>query len=507
MHVKGTLAIGMIAAALFSAAVPSAYAAERKQSELVDQPGQTLPVQPIGDGGVVVPTPPSGSTRSNPITDPTAGAGTPRIIRDGLNDRKLQDSTLQGADGFAFPCPGQPSTETRNLSCPGGQTGAIVEARSYVAAPAPTCWTPGPWTQISNTCATPCPAQPADEVQSLACPVGQTGTITQRRTYTSAPSPTCWTAGPWVETSNTCASTCGPRPANETRNATCPAGMTGSITESRSYTAAAFPTCWTAGAWTQTSNTCCGPQPAPQTWVDPCPSGQTGQISWQRPWVNAPAPTCWQNGEWVETGNTCAAAPPPSCPPRPADETNNLSCPSGQTGSITVVRSYTATAFPTCWTAGMWTTTSNTCASTTPPPPPPPSCPAKPDDQTQTLNCPAGFVGSGIVQTRTYVPVTDGTCWAPTAWTEVTRDCAPDLGPDLGCGPGNAAPRWLGWQPDNTMPSYQYGGACYSPEPWNPVAPPNLSGACTLGDERRFTCQDATNNYESNHFVNRCICI
>lgn len=457
--------------------------------DLISEEPITLPVRPALPG------------KGDPVTDPTAGAGTPRIIRDGLNDRKLQDSTLEGTDGFTFPCPAQPSTETRNLSCPDGQTGSIVETRSHVAAPAPTCWTPGAWTQISNTCQTPCPAQPADDVQSLACPVGQTGTITQRRTYTPAPSPTCWTAGSWVETSSTCASTCGPRPANETRNATCPAGMTGSITESRSYTAAAFPTCWTPGLWTQTSNTCCGPQPAPQAWVDPCPSGQTGQITWQRPWVNAPAPTCWQNGEWVETGNTCAAAPPPSCPPRPADETDTQLCPSGQTGSITVVRSYSSAAFPTCWTAGAWTTSNNTCAAT---PPPPPSCPAKPDDETRPATCPPGFTGS-LTEGRTYVPAAAPTCWTPTEWATTANECRLEQSPDLGCGNGRPAPSWQGWAWD-TQYSGTASGACYQPEPWNLLAPPNLTGSCTEGEVSSWSCQDANNFYETNYYANRCAC-
>lgn len=41
-----------------------------------------------------------------------------------------------------------------------------------------------------------------------------------------------------------------PRPAQETRTQTCPTGTTGSWSQVRSYDAAAYPTCWTPGAWT-----------------------------------------------------------------------------------------------------------------------------------------------------------------------------------------------------------------------------------------------------------------
>lgn len=52
-----------------------------------------------------------------------------------------------------------------------------------------------------------------------------------------APSPTCTT----------------PQPATETRTVQCPAGSTGSWSQSLAYTAAPYPTCWTAGSWTPSS--------------------------------------------------------------------------------------------------------------------------------------------------------------------------------------------------------------------------------------------------------------
>jgi hypothetical protein len=46
-----------------------------------------------------------------------------------------------------------------------------------------------------------CPPLPAPETRSQTCPAGTTGTWTQTRTYTAAPAPTCSTAGEWLPTS------------------------------------------------------------------------------------------------------------------------------------------------------------------------------------------------------------------------------------------------------------------------------------------------------------------
>lgn len=55
-------------------------------------------------------------------------------------------------------------------------------------------------TSITATVVAPpaCPAKPADETRSQACPSGTTGSWTQARTYSSAPAPTCWVAGEWL---------------------------------------------------------------------------------------------------------------------------------------------------------------------------------------------------------------------------------------------------------------------------------------------------------------------
>jgi hypothetical protein len=247
----------------------------------------------------------------------------------------------------------QPAAETRTLACPVGQIGAITERRTYSSAPFPTCWAPSAWAVTSNSCVVSCGPQPANETRTLSCPTGQTGTIIESRSYTSAPHPTCWTPGAWTQTSNSCVNACPTQPATETRTVACPSGQTGTITESRSYVSAPAPTCWTAGTWQPTSNTCvaaCPRKPLDETRTVSCPAGFTGTITESRTYTSAPSPTCWTAGAWTQTSSTCVA----SCGTRPDSEQRTLSCGTGIKGSITEQRDYFSAPAPTCWTAGQW---------------------------------------------------------------------------------------------------------------------------------------------------------
>lgn len=47
--------------------------------------------------------------------------------------------------------------------------------------------------------------------------------------------------------------TCGAAPATATQSAACPTGTTGTWTQTHGWTSAAYPTCWTANAWSPTS--------------------------------------------------------------------------------------------------------------------------------------------------------------------------------------------------------------------------------------------------------------
>ena len=91
------------------------------------------------------------------------------------------------------------------------------------------------------------------QYQTLSCPIHQSGSINQTRTYTCGTQ--SWSA--WTTTSNNCTQdppTCVS--STETRQLTCPAGYNGLITESRTSICSdpyGSPT-WTA--WSTTLNTC-----------------------------------------------------------------------------------------------------------------------------------------------------------------------------------------------------------------------------------------------------------
>ena len=154
-----------------------------------------------------------------------------------------------------------------------------------------------------------------NENQVVACPAGQTGSITQTRTRTengtrttswTCPGPTSSTAdtwlgtynyGGWTQTGNTCVAACTPPPstnapitrsvANENQTVACPAGQTGSITQTR----------------TRTEN---GNRRT--TWTCPGPTSSTTDT-----WLGT-----YNYGGWTTTSNTCVATP--TCVP-PGDFT------------------------------------------------------------------------------------------------------------------------------------------------------------------------------------------
>ncbi len=216
-----------------------------------------------------------------------------------------------------------------------------------------------------------------------------------------------------------------PPPTTGSQTVACSSGQYGQLNQQRTGTYSC-PEAWEApavawGGWTTTSGSCNAcPGPATETntqWVNSsasCPSGQVGSNTWQREQVqtrsrsyNCPAgttslppPTYGGWSAWSDTGNTrngsntCApacVAPAPSSTPisRSApSESQTLSCPAGQTGSITQQRTRTEngtrtttytcpapTGSPTSSTSdswsgsysyGSWTTTSNTCVTPAP---------------------------------------------------------------------------------------------------------------------------------------------
>ena len=147
----------------------------------------------------------------------------------------------------------QARTETKTESCPINYTGAITSTR-YTTCANPYQEVIGDWYITSNTCTPICQAE--SQTQTLSCPIHYTGSITQTKTKT------CTTSGQgiwgnWVTTSNTCVQnppTC--QVSSQTQTLSCPTGYTGSITQTRSSTCPNPYGSPVWSAWVTTSDTC-----------------------------------------------------------------------------------------------------------------------------------------------------------------------------------------------------------------------------------------------------------
>lgn len=355
----------------------------------------------------------------------------------------------------------------QNLSCAAGETGQITQRRD-VTCPVPTgAPVMGAWITIQNTCATPSSvnATCSTGVQSrfTACPVGQIGNVTERRTAECSGPFAVPVYGAWTEASRSCRVACAdannccqPLP-DQNRALSCPAGFWGTGTEMRnSWCVAASPTTPLAwSAWYITAggcNACPAPSTATETRWTPqggalCPAGQYGTNTWEReeqrsqtttyncpagtPALPSPSISAWTG--WTPTGatrnnvNTCVACPSNTTTPETRWVSDAAACPVGQVGSHTWERQETrnqnttyscpagtATApMPTTsWTP--WTPTGtirnevNTCAV--------PVCSGA-NSQTQWVSvsaaCPAGFTGSRDWEKE---QSQSRTCTSPPTW-------------------------------------------------------------------------------------------
>jgi hypothetical protein len=202
---------------------------------------------------------------------------------------------------------------------------------------------------------------PANESRHVDCIAPQTGPgFTQLRSvpYAAAPQPACWvldtaSAGSWAPATpppGACSSppVCGAAPADYTESdvAACPNNPANTYTRTRPVThaASAHPTCWVAtpGAWsTPTAADCpappvCGPKPGDDTQSASCPSGFYGSRTLSASYSPAAHPTCWSLGAYAETANNCTACPGPAYETlAPRWEARTDACPIGNSGSIT----------------------------------------------------------------------------------------------------------------------------------------------------------------------------
>jgi hypothetical protein len=143
------------------------------------------------------------------------------------------------------------SPQTQTLACPSGQTGSITQTRTSTC-PGP-AW--GPWVTTSNTCKAATTCVPSTERRTLACPTGQTGSITESRTSSCPSTGGAAVWGAWVQTANTCTSVQACTSHTETRTVRCSSWWyVGSTTQRRTSSCQNGQEVW--GAWVTTSSTC-----------------------------------------------------------------------------------------------------------------------------------------------------------------------------------------------------------------------------------------------------------
>ncbi len=152
------------------------------------------------------------------------------------NNPFAPQNPLGGGQVTTPGCTGSPPvSESQTQACPSGQTGSIIQNRSYSCVNG--AWAPGSWTTTSSTCTTTTTgctgSPPVSESQTQACPSAQTGSIIQNRSYSCVNG--AWAPGAWQTVSNSC--TCNPavQPQPDGQNLACPAGQTGTITQQRAY--------------------------------------------------------------------------------------------------------------------------------------------------------------------------------------------------------------------------------------------------------------------------------
>ena len=261
-----------------------------------------------------------------------------------------------------------------------------------------------------------CMCAPQSENQTLTCPSGTTGSITQRRTgVCTGGTPACpslqWSS--WTTTSNTCGANAQPVPPatpvapgnlcvplTEYRSASCASGEVGSILQQRSRSCATN----TWSAWTEISRSCqavstpstCQPATEPRT--SPCPAGQGGQILEER------TGSCAANGnrtwsDWKTISNSCTAtcATNGSCcqVSRRPPQVQVQQCAIGSWGSVSITLQQSSRCpsptGPAVWDASGWKELSRSGGCS--------ACPANSVTQStrwveRAGSCPAGQTGS-----------------------------------------------------------------------------------------------------------------
>lgn len=255
-----------------------------------------------------------------------------------------------------------PVTQNQQVPCPVGQVGSLTQERSGACTGPNNSIVYTPWTTTNDTCqagivAPPTVTPPAAPdncvistfINTVACPAGQTGNITQTRQLDTC----AGTYTPWVTTSSSCmfgtAATC--TPATATQTIACPAGQGGQIQQTQSSNCPSPTSVPTWSGWTTISSTCTAAcvasgtcctvrREGPQTNAG-CPAGQYGDLSREQERFLGCVNATTQAGAWsawntISTSGSCSMCPATSTEPSKRWISRDLGCAVGEVGSHTI---------------------------------------------------------------------------------------------------------------------------------------------------------------------------
>ena len=208
----------------------------------------------------------------------------------------------------------QTETQTQTLSCPVHYSGSITQTKTKTCTTSGTgIW--GEWQTTSNTCVqNPPTCQVSSQTQTISCPTGYTGSITQTRSLTCPDPYGSPVVQPWVTTSDTCkkSATNPTNPVSPVNPASPTAVVPSTQTQTTTTSSTSVPTTLSSPATVETQTT--------------APNSETTQTSSQTSTATSDAPTATGSvtqpsvqGSAKETGsqttlNTSKVSPSP--PPK-----------------------------------------------------------------------------------------------------------------------------------------------------------------------------------------------
>ena len=220
----------------------------------------------------------------------------------------------------------------------------------------------------------------------------------------------------------------------------------------------------TCGSGLVLSGGVCVPLPTP-TVVPNCAYGTVWSGGVCMPIGNTtPPPVSCPTGQ-VLSGSTCVPLPsvPSTCPPTQPANTQYLTCPTGQTGSVVQTRDVTCGAHTGySWSTSTWSTASNSCTPAPTPvqtPPATPRCSAASGAISWGANC-SGFINVLATDVGGTYSINDGgpnrtlswRCDPGGVWTETAKICEspvvappprpPEPSPPLQCGAVSGPVTW-----------------------------------------------------------------